>query len=155
MSHLGENVDMTLEEENPQPDMILEEEGPQADFILEEEVPQDQGEKRKRGPTMCAKTSASKELKIQFWDDGRPKGQHRSEYTNWCNNLVKQKASILVESWDKFDKKEHKDEWWKLVKVKYLTLQFFILIIVHELNYMHAVILLSIRLSGTSRMTQS
>ena len=125
MSHSGENVDMTLDEENPQADMILEEEGPQADMILEEEVPQAQKEKRKRGPTMCKKTSEAKELTIKFWEDGRPKGEHRSEYTNWCCNLVKQKASILVESWDKFDKKTENDEWWNLVKVKYLTIQFF------------------------------
>ena len=106
MSQPGENADMILETVEPQVDMIVEEEDQQS-----------QTEKRKRGPTMCTKTSEAKDLQIEFDKTGCPKGPRRAEYTNWCNNLVKQKASILVERWDKFDD-EDKNEWWNIVKVK-------------------------------------
>ena len=78
MSQSGENVDMTLETVEPQADMILEEEEPHA-----------QKERRKRGSTMCTKTSEAKDLQIEFDKTGCPKGPRRAEYTNWCNNLVK------------------------------------------------------------------
>lgn len=128
MSHSGEdvqNVDMMLGE-----DVDMEEEN----VVMEEEVPQAQAEKRKRGPTMCKDTNEQKDLTIEFLKDGRPTGENRSKYSNWCSNLAKQKASILVESWDQFDRKTVKEDWWKIVKVKYLTIKFFILIIVHELT---------------------
>ena len=128
MSHSGENnVDIMLGEDV---DMM---EGENV-VMMEEEVLLAQVEKRKRGPTMCTKTNEQKELTIRFWKDGCPRGPNRSKYSNWCSNMAKQRASILVDSWDKFDKKTVKEEWWRIVKVKYLTIQFFILIIVHELT---------------------
>ena len=96
--------------------------------MMEEEVPQAQAEKRKRGSTMCKDTNDQKDLTIKFLEDGRPTGANRSKYSNWCSSMAKQWASILVESWDQFDRKTVKEEWWRIVKVKYLTIKFFILI---------------------------
>lgn len=134
MSHSGENnvmgennVDMMLGE-----DVDMMEEGNVV--MMEEEVPQAQAEKRKRGPTMCKDTDGRKDLKIEFLEDGRPTGENRTKYSNWCSRMAKQWASILVESWDQFDSKTVKEDWWRIVKVKYLTIKFFILIIVHELT---------------------
>ena len=91
MSHSGENnVDMMLGEDV---DMM---EGGNV-VMMEEEVSQAQEEKRKRGPTMCTKTNEQKELTIRFWEDGCPRGLNRSKYSNWCSNLAKQRASILVD----------------------------------------------------------
>jgi hypothetical protein len=119
MSHSGQNVDtmegevvVTVNERN-------EMEAVNSVDMMEVEDPQPQEERRKRGPTMCTKTSGKSGLHIEFRKDGTAKGANRIEYSNWCTNLVKQKASILVESWDKFSDKEHKDPWWDIVKVKY------------------------------------
>lgn len=111
MSGPGEDVNMTARDEVPLVDMMTGEE-------LQANAQQTQ--RRKRGPTMCASTSEKKQLEIQFTKDGRAKGPNRAHYSNWVNNLVKQKADIRIESWDKI-KDETKAEWWEIIKVKVLA----------------------------------
>ena len=114
MSHSGdENIVDMMEDEDV--DMM---EGGNVDrmeegdvHMMEVEDPQPQTERRKRGSTMCLKTADKKDLQIEFRKDGSVTGPNRTAYSNWVNNLVKQRASILVESWDQFDKKTEKDEW--------------------------------------------
>ena len=90
---------------------------------------------------MCASTSEKKEFEIQFTKDGCAKGPNRANYANWVNNFVKFKADIRIESWDKI-KDETKAEWWEIIKVKVLA------------PYLiNALIMLQIRLHGTSKVT--
>ena len=85
MSHSGDEniVDMREGE-----DVDMMEEG-NVD-MMEVEDPQPQTERRKRGPTMCTKTSEKKDLQIEFRKDGSAKGPNKTEYSNWCAALVKQ-----------------------------------------------------------------
>jgi len=132
MSHSGQNVDMMEGEDVDMMENAMDavnvgmmEDGMEAGNVdvMEVEDPQPQEERRKRGPTMCTKTSERNDLHIEFRKDGSAKGKTSREYSNWCSNLVKQKASILTESWDKFSDQD-KDGWWNIVKVKYLTILF-------------------------------
>lgn len=110
MSGPGEDVDMTARDEED------------IDMMTGEELQANaqQTQRRKRGPTMCASTSEKKKFEIQFTKDGRAKGPNRAHYSNWVNNLVKQKADIRTESWDKFED-DKKSEWWEIIKVKVLA----------------------------------
>jgi hypothetical protein len=80
-------------------------------------------QRRKRGPTKCKNTTEAKEFVIEFTEEGHPTGPNRLPYSNWVNNLVKEKADIRLDNWKKV-KKEDKEEWWQQIKVigLYLTI---------------------------------
>ena len=76
MSHSGQNVDMMEGE-----DVVMMErnemEAVNSVDMMEVEDPQPQEERRKRGPTMCTKTSGKAGLHIEFRKDGTAKGANR------------------------------------------------------------------------------
>ena len=118
MTHSGEdNVENVAVMDNVEGENVA---------VMEEEVSQARPEKRKRGPTMCKKITEQKEiLPIEFHKNGCATGDNRAKYSNFCASTVKKHASILVERWDQFDQKKDKDQWWNIVKVKYLTILFY------------------------------
>jgi len=68
---------------------------------------------------MCKATLDDKDLYVQFYEHGCVKGKDkRGQYTSWCCKFIKENASILVASWDKFPKDTVREEWWGRVKVK-------------------------------------
>lgn len=85
--------------------------------------------KKKRGPTLCKNQPDGKEFDIEWDEYWRPVGKNAGKYANWVGLEARQQVDILYDSWDMVDD-DKRDELWESVKVIYILINFFNIVIV-------------------------